>query len=399
MLSHLAQIITLAANHGLQVQLTLFDWWSSYTDIAGSQQWASAVLSPYAHDPRIAFVELQNEMDPTNAAAMSWARQMLPFIRSLVPGTPLTISVWDGVGVPRLSALLSALQPASLDFADLHYYGGADVAETVLQQAMNAAAPLPLFIGETGYSSSLGNTQGSDLPNTTQSLEAYQDYYTRSVEFAAQSLGLPVAAVWTLTDFAPGSLTWVSSATSPEYGFGLYRTDGSAKPAAASVSAVMAGGAVDTTIDNGFESCTAGSTPPQWLIYHGSEGQFACDMTVSHSGTASARISQSTGDSAGEPAFYETPIVGTLVPGKTYTATVWARGLNATGATGVVIAWFSATTGWLSNTSSAALPAGTTNWTQLTASGVAPAGATYVQIHLRSSYNTGTAWFDDVSFS
>ena len=46
MLNKLSQIITLADNNGLMTQLTLFDWWSSYSDITGSETWASAIVSP-----------------------------------------------------------------------------------------------------------------------------------------------------------------------------------------------------------------------------------------------------------------------------------------------------------------------------------------------------------------
>jgi hypothetical protein len=397
MLGRLAQSVELAAKHGLRVQLTLFDWWDDYADIAGSRQWAAAVLRPYAGDPRVAFVELQNEMDPSSIAAMTWARQMLVFVRGLVPGTPITVSVPDVVGMAKLRALLAALQGAPLDFADLHYYGAAALAPTALAQAIRTAAPLPLFIGETGFSTSLSNSGVDGLPGTAPAHEAYQDYYLRSVQHAARGLGLPLAATWTLNDFPAGSLNWVPP-NSIEYGFGLYHVDGSAKPAATALAAILAGGHIDTGIDNGFESCTAGSTPPQWLLFHASEGQFACDMAVSHSGFASARISRSTGDRTGVPAFYESPIVGTLVPGETYTATVWARGERLTGLTVIAIAWFAADNTYLGGTTSAPLPPGTTPWTLLTASSTPPAGAAFVQIHLKSAYNTGTAWFDDVTF-
>jgi hypothetical protein len=98
------------------------------------------------------------------------------------------------------------------------------------------------------------------------------------------------------------------------------------------------------------------------------------------------------------PAFYISPIDAHVVPGQSYTATAWVRGLNATGATRVALAWFDASGAYLGQVESAVLPTGTTGWTLLTAAGVAPAGAAYLQIHLKSAYNRGTAWFDDVTF-
>jgi peptidoglycan/xylan/chitin deacetylase (PgdA/CDA1 family) len=62
MAARLERVIDLAARHGLRVQLTLFDWWHDYADVAGSRRWAAALLSRYVGDERIAFVELQNEI-------------------------------------------------------------------------------------------------------------------------------------------------------------------------------------------------------------------------------------------------------------------------------------------------------------------------------------------------
>ena len=66
MADRLSEVIGLAAKHSLRVHLTLFDWWSRYTDINGSKEWVSSLLSRYRDDPRIVVVELQNEVDPRN---------------------------------------------------------------------------------------------------------------------------------------------------------------------------------------------------------------------------------------------------------------------------------------------------------------------------------------------
>src|SRR5581483_150348 len=160
----------------------------------------------------------------------------LPFVRGLAGGIPVTVSVTGDVG--NAQALVTALQAAPPDFYDYHIYGGCDAsrAYTTLQQVQQIVAPAPLFIGETGFSSNAANAAQCDLPALQTAAEAYQDYYLRAVEYAAQALGLPAAAPWTLTAFTPGSLSNVPS-SSPEYNFGLLRADGSAKPAAASMSA------------------------------------------------------------------------------------------------------------------------------------------------------------------
>lgn len=89
MLSELSQIVTMAHSNGLQVQLTLFDWWSSYSSSSGSETWVSAVIGSYSNDSRVAFIELQNEIAPENAAAMSWAQTMLPYLQTTAGNIPV----------------------------------------------------------------------------------------------------------------------------------------------------------------------------------------------------------------------------------------------------------------------------------------------------------------------
>jgi hypothetical protein len=138
--------------------------------------------------------------------------------------------------------------------------------------------------------------------------------------------------------------------------------------------------------------------PVGWQIYHPTQGTFSCDSTTTHSGGFAAKISQSTGDSSGVPSFTVDPIISGPVAGRTFTAGVWARGSNATGQTRIALCWFGINNQYLGQVGSAPLPAGTTSWTQLSVSASTPAGAAYVQIDLKSAYNTGAVWFDDVSF-
>ena len=74
---------------GLHVQFTLFDWWDEYRDVAGSKRWARAVLARYVGDPRVAFVELKNEIDPADAAALAWTRALVPWLRGYLRGRRL----------------------------------------------------------------------------------------------------------------------------------------------------------------------------------------------------------------------------------------------------------------------------------------------------------------------
>jgi endo-1,4-beta-mannosidase len=90
MRARLERVVEIAGRRGLRVELTLFDWWHAYSDVAGSRRWAAALLSPYRDDARIAFVELKNELRPQDEGAPGWAAALIPYVRELTR-KPVTI--------------------------------------------------------------------------------------------------------------------------------------------------------------------------------------------------------------------------------------------------------------------------------------------------------------------
>jgi hypothetical protein len=150
--------------------------------------------------------------------------------------------------------------------------------------------------------------------------------------------------------------------------------------------------------NTGFET-GSGSTPAGWQQYHPTQGTFNWDAGVSHSGSASVSLRATTGDSSGVPAFVTTPVISPLQAGQQYQTSVWAKGTAATGTTNLALSWFSSANVFLGGSTSSALANGTTTWTQLSVTTTVPAGAAYVQIFLKSGSNTGTAWFDDLTFT
>jgi len=74
-------------------------------------------------------------------------------------------------------------------------------------------------------------------------------------------------------------------------------------------------------------------------------------------------------------------------------------GAAATGTNRIAISWFTATGSFVREDDSPTLPQGTTTWTPLSATAQTPAAAAYAEIRLQSAANTGTVWFDDVSFT
>jgi hypothetical protein len=376
MTQRLAATVNTAQAHGLKVAFTLFDWWGGYDDIAGSKVWASAILQPYVSDSRVAFVELKNEIDPYDGAAMAWARALLPYVQSQQRTTPVTIST--SAGLERLSALKNALGPITPSFWDYHYYGDgngdAAGAQAVLQQAKTMAAPLPLYIGETGLSTSF--PVGVD-PATA---EAQQDHFLRTVQQATINLGLPPASVWTLNDVVRGT---------EEYGFGLFRGDGSAKPAAASITSFFGTRTIAAPLAFTLE----------WRQFDAIEGQLALDSSVRRNGPASARLAHTTGGPYGVPSFVMSPIDAFIAPSKTATITAYAQSAASSGQNTIALVWFSATGQYLGQSESAALANGTTPWTRLSVTGMAPPNTAFVQLAVKSAMNAGTVWFDDVTYA
>ncbi len=222
----LSQVLALAAQNGLRVHLTLFDLWSQVTDITGSEQWVSSLLSGYSGDSEIAIVELHNEINTQNSAAVTWVTKLLPYIATVMPGTARTVSV-AYISPQLFQQFTQALKNANTlpDFWDYHYYGSASGAYNQLKTIQSLASPLPLFIGETGYSTA-GTSQ------TQAAAEQAQASYYQSLFTATKQLGLPSPAPWIYSDFASGAIPPTVEAGASQYGYGLFRLGGTAKPAA-----------------------------------------------------------------------------------------------------------------------------------------------------------------------
>jgi len=140
MMANFNDMLSTASAQGLSVQLTLFDWWSSYTDIAGSQQWLRGLLGGQKNNTTIALVELQNELPVGTAAAISWAQQLLPYLSNVLPGVPRTVSAAGSTGLAGISTLLTSLSPSVMDVADVHFYGDASGAADAIRTAQASAA-------------------------------------------------------------------------------------------------------------------------------------------------------------------------------------------------------------------------------------------------------------------
>ncbi len=384
MLANFRDLLSTARSARLGVQLTLFDWWSSYADVAGSEAWLRSLLAGQSGNPTIALVELQNEIPIGNASAIAWAQALMPYLSTVLAGVPRTLTVAGSTGTAGIATLLGDLPSSSIDVVDVHYYGDASGAADVIRAAQSVAGSRPVLVGEAGLST----------PDGAAGEEAQARFY-RLIERTTVALGVPPAAPWTYTDF---TATGIPNNPDPtEYHFGLRRVDGTWKPAAAVVKESF-GGVVDNDLDGGFERETnnGGARLGDWTPYDAADGlgQVAGDLV--RTGVQSVCFSATSGHSAAVPSVMQKLPV--LTGGERFTVTTYVDRLLPTGSERVALAWFSSTGVYLGQVESA-VATGSNTWQQLTVSGAAPVGAGTVQVHLKAAYESGRACYDDTTIS
>jgi hypothetical protein len=404
MSARLERVIALAADHGLRVELTLFDWWHDYEDVAGSRRWAAALLSRYAGDERIAFVELKNELRPQDPGAGDWAATLIPYVRELTR-RPVTVSVPALDPARDLRLLRSALGAAQPDFYSAHFYWRPELAADHLSAAAAAVAPLPLRLGETGYSTAIPYDIVPGVPASPSAREAQQAYYLRSLALVARRLGLPPIAPWVLSDFAPDAIPPDDPGlrgSRREYRFGLFRVSGEAKPASTALRTIFSGRPLNY-FNNGFEQAVQDERgrplPALWRLRAASSASFARDAKIARSGRASARIDGAISGTGPDAAFAIAPPDPAVRPGDRSTATAFARAGARCGQVRIALRWFASDGHDVGGAQSAPIRCATGGWQRVRASGTAPAGAAYVGLYLRAAGTVGPAWFDDVSYS
>ncbi len=263
MRTELAQVVAAARTNQLRVGLSVFDRFSGYRDLQGSDEWLHEILEPYRGDPEIAFVELRNELNPGDSGAMPWLRHMVATTRREAPRAPILVSAPGRLGPSAVKRLARGLSSSPADAYGLHYYGKPSALAAALESARKGVAPASLYLGEIGYSTSSENLATSGLPATQAAQEAQQVAVLGSAFAATRAAGLPAPGVWTLTDFAdaanPPDAKPARAAVERRYG--LFRTDGSPKPAVGVLRGYLTQAGVTST-GPGAPTADAGTAAP-----------------------------------------------------------------------------------------------------------------------------------------
>jgi hypothetical protein len=415
-LANLTDFYNRSVEVGIKLHLGLFDWWGDYGQIRNSRTWIAAVLGALPNTTNIAVIEIQNETRyslttaygggfdsgwPTGTTqygeigqvAIVWAQQVIPYIRSIAPGVPVTSST--SYGTADLAAFFAAVNQtaAAPSWYDWHCYAwSSSLVYSALQGAISVVGnPATLYIGETGLSSTASGTQG-----TLQAQQAESDYI-QAVRWSCAQLGIPDPAPWILFDMNssaqfPGGQTC-----------GLYDTSGNAKLAAVMYESIPPGMTVPAISINGSmqgnqPDISGNPLPARWSLYKGQKGAQPIDSAIdtinTYQGNPTILLtgSSATSGSDNPPALKSCPITLPVISaGKSY---AFSFALKATGSYGspcLEISWYNSSGGYVMSTNGPTLTLGS-NFKTYTLKGTAPAASAYASVFVNVANNAGRIW-------
>src|SRR5262249_9636827 len=283
---------------------------------------------------------------------------------------------------------LGHVQP---DFWDIHDFSGdGGVTYDLIRRAQRTAGTTPVWIGEAGYPTTTIVSGCGGVPRTTSAPEAAEEDLFSGGSWATNATGSPEAGVWVLDDMVPKAVPDRSvTETNPELHFGLFRLDGSAKPAADTVRDVF-GGAQPAAFNAGFEDAVTSASaavPAEWSLT--GDADFSQDTTVAAEGEASVRITPPPVSRA-----------AAAVSGRTHvTLGALARRVAPGGTVFVVVEWMNRAHHVVGRSASKPAAAAVGTWGELRVSSTAPRSAVYGRIDLVVRGTTSPVWFDRGSFS
>jgi hypothetical protein len=401
MLSNFEEALALIAAHGLKAHVNLFDCSEPFNEIGNSQTWLAAVVGPHKNDPRIAIWELRNEIGLNQPEIRTWVQQMFPYLKQQAGGTWATLSVTRVDLLDDVIELTGATPP---DIYSLHWYPPGDILWTralsdMLDSALLLVPKEKLLIGEFGLSSS------------EYSEETQADLYNDVLYYTSQK-GITNLGAWTLNDFPVGTPQCNGDIPrSLEWYFGLYRGDGTEKPAAEILRQAFNG--KSPTAPKGpslhnlsFE--TANTDPLRisnwWSWDEQWTGQTWAvrDTVVSRTGSCSVQLNGPGTPNGSEPIMVGLYFVPALEvhPSLRYNLEAYVRTENLNGQALIVLSWLDKNGVWLGQATSPDFTLSTqTYWERLFIDRAQPpAEAAVVQVFLEmKSTNSATkVWFDDV---
>ena len=418
-LANLTDFYNRSKTVGIALHLALFDFWGNFGLIQGSQTWVSAMLGALPDTTNIAVIEIQNETryaststysggfdsgwpngttqySQVGQVAVVWAQQMIPYIRSIASGIPVTSSC--SYGYADLTAFFNAVNNTSAapSWYDWHCYAGSsNLAYSALQTAIGVVGdPANLSIGETGLTSTLSGDQGA-----LQAEQAEADYI-QAVRWSCAQLGLPEPSPWILFDMNN------SAQFSGGQTFGLLDTSGNLKFSGKMYQAISPGSTIPAVGLNGNmqgdqPDSSGNPLPIRWRLYRGGTGtqpiNATVDSTNTYQGNPTVLLTGSGGTSGSDnpPALESRPCTWPVISqGQTY---VFSCALKATGSYGagsspsLEVSWYDSSGSYISSTNGSVL-ALTASFARFSLNSTAPTGAAFTRLFVSVGYNAGNIW-------
>jgi hypothetical protein len=391
--------LALIATHGLRAHVNLFDCWQSWEDIDGSRTWLAAVVGPHRDDDRIAVWELRNEVGLDQPLIRDWVRALFPELKAQAGNTPATVSVSEVEWLDDVADLTGSTPP---DLYSLHWYPDDPVRWTrtfpeTVRRARELIGAADLLIGETGLS-------------TFTYSDADQADLFHDIMYYAGREGIADWGFWTLNDFPPGTAGCGGEPPrdEAEWYFGLYRADGSPKPAVSVMQSALHGrppsGLSPAVVMNpSFEGLNLYSGRLDdwwpWDVDWTSQVWGVQDCAVARSGGCSLRLAGPGSTAVG---MYNVPALP-VEAGKHYSLEAYVRTKNLQGRAWLSFSWFDADNQWLGGTSGPGVtkPA-LGEWERISIDGATPPPGTVsvqVFVQMESTLADSYVWFDDVAVS
>jgi hypothetical protein len=404
-LGRFEEALALIDAHGLKAHVTLFDCWGDWGDIDGSKTWLTEIVVPHQNDSRIAIWELKNEVifDPSKPdyqLIRDWFQALFPFLKAQAGNTPVTVSVYNVEWLADVKALAGATPPDiySLHWYPDNFYSWTLAFPTVIDRARELIGQADLLIGEFGLSTyTYSDTVQADL--------------TRDVLYYAHQKGITNVGFWTLNDFPPGTLICCALPEAEQWYYGLYRTDGTQKPAASILQAAFHGNPPSSLsprriLNPSFEDLNPYSGyldnwwpwDVNWTGHHWEDQ----DCTKAHTGNCSAKLHVPNGTDGPvgmTVGLRKAPPFLLIDPEQHYSLEGWVQTENLDGSACITFSWFDDQDTWISNTTTCVTDSDLTEWTPIRIiDAPPPSNAVYAEVFLQVSSNNPSSlvWFDDI---
>lgn len=246
MLDRLRQFIQIAGRHQLKAIVTLFDWHDSIAAAGTPEEgydllYLRTIVDAFKDDDRVLAWDLHNEPDNYGSwlrgeapAVVDWLGRMADAIRGLDRHHPITVgvgryeSLWQPAPNGRTIAEIS-------DIISVHEYTPGNL--THIAETIRGRTTKPVLLEEFGWAS--GPTCRNIFWDQRYQLYLYYDessqyeVYRRALEITADH-GFVGVVGWWLQD-PPATLRY---SVDEQGHFGLYRRDGTPKPALAAYRAL-----------------------------------------------------------------------------------------------------------------------------------------------------------------